>query len=179
MSRIGKRPIPIPAGVEVKCENHVCTVKKGNVTLSQAIADCIDVEIKDGNVNVTRNQETKEASSMHGLYRSLISNMVVGVNEGYSKTLNIEGIGYRAAKEGKKLVLTVGLSHTVEMVEPEGITYDVPKPNVIIIKGADKQLVGELTAKIRAVRPPEPYKGKGIRYENEVVRLKEGKTGAK
>lgn len=179
MSRIGKRPIPIPAGVEVKCENNVCTVKKGNLSLSQPIASCIEVKIEDGNVNVIRKDETKESNAMHGLYRSLINNMVTGVNEGYSKTLNIEGIGYRAAKEGKKLVLTVGLSHTVEMVEPEGITYDVPKPNVIIIKGADKQLVGELTAKIRSVRPPEPYKGKGIRYENEVVRLKEGKTGAK
>lgn len=179
MSRIGKMPIQIPDGVEVKLENQVCKVKKGNVELSQNIHPGIQVEVKDGFINISRENEAKETRALHGLMRSLINNMVDGVHTGFSKKLTIEGVGYRAAKEGKKLVLTVGLSHTVEMIEPEGITYEVPRPTEIIIKGADKQLVGEMAAKIRAVRPPEPYKGKGIRYENEVVRLKEGKTGAK
>lgn len=179
MSRIGKMPIKIPDGVEVKVEDQICKVKKGNVELSQNINSGILLEVKDGFINVNRENDAKETRALHGLMRSLVNNMVTGVSEGFSKTLNIEGIGYRAAKEGKKLVLTVGLSHTVEMEEPDGITYDVPKPTQIIVKGADKQLVGEMSAKIRAVRPPEPYKGKGIRYQNEVVRLKEGKTGAK
>lgn len=179
MSRIGKMPVKIPAGVEVTFANNVCTVKKGGVQLSQVVDPAIKVEIENDEVRVSRTSDAKEVRAMHGLVRSLIFNMVHGVNEGFSKTLNIEGIGYRAAKEGNKLVLTVGLSHTVEMVEPEGITYECPKPTQIIVKGADKQMVGEMAAKIRAVRPPEPYKGKGIRYENEVVRLKEGKTGAK
>lgn len=179
MSRIGKMPIRVPDGVEVKVENEVCKVKKGNLELSQKIHKGIQLEVKDGFINVSRENDEKETRALHGLTRALVNNMVTGVSAGFSKTLNIEGIGYRAAKEGNKLVLTVGLSHTVEMAEPEGITYDVPKPTQIIVKGADKQLVGEMTAKIRAVRPPEPYKGKGIRYENEVVRLKEGKTGAK
>lgn len=179
MSRIGKLPIKIPEGVDVVFEKHVCTVKKGQEVLTQTINPAISVEIADGFVHVTRSSEEKEIRSLHGLYRALIANMVHGVSEGYSKKLTIEGIGYRAAKEGKNLVLTVGLSHTVTIPEPQGISFIVDKPNEIVVKGSDKQMVGEMAAKIRAVRPPEPYKGKGIRYENEVVRLKVGKTGAK
>lgn len=179
MSRIGRKPVVIPDGVDVQFQDGVIRVKKGNVALSQAIDNAIHVEIKDKTILFSRDSEEKEIRAKHGLYRSLVHNMIEGVDKGYAKTLTIEGIGYRAAKEGNKLVLTVGLSHPVEMVEPEGITFDVPKPVQIIVKGADKQMVGEMAAKIRAVRPPEPYKGKGIRYENEVVRLREGKTGAK
>ena len=178
MSRIGKMPITIPSGIEVKYENDLVTVIKGNEQLTQTIDPNINVEIADGVINVTRVSEVKEVRAKHGLYRSLISNMIEGLDKGFEKKLRIEGIGYRAEKQGNKLVLTVGLSHTVEMEEPDGITYEVPANNQIIVKGIDKQLVGEMTAKIRAVRPPEPYKGKGIRYEDEVVRLKEGKTGA-
>lgn len=178
MSRIGKMPITIPSGIEVKYENDLVTVIKGNEQLTQTIDPNINVEIADGVINVTRVSEVKEVRAKHGLYRSLIANMIEGLDKGFEKKLRIEGIGYRAEKQGNKLVLTVGLSHTVEMEEPEGITYEVPANNQIIVKGIDKQLVGEMTAKIRAVRPPEPYKGKGIRYEDEVVRLKEGKTGA-
>ncbi len=178
MSRIGKKPITIPAGVDVVFENGVITVKKGNVSLAQQIDQNIRVNIADNEITIERDSDQKEVRSLHGLYRSLVNNMVEGVDKGFEKKLRIEGIGYRAEKQGNKLVLNVGLSHIVEMVEPEGITYDVPANNSIIVKGADKQLVGEMAAKIRAVRPPEPYKGKGIRYENEVVRIKEGKTGA-
>lgn len=178
MSRIGKKPVAIPDGVEVKYQNHVVTVSKGNNKLVQKIDPAITVEVQDGVINVSRSNDTKEVRALHGLYRSLIHNMVVGVDKGYEKKLRIEGVGYKAEKQGNKLVLSVGLSHQVFMEEPEGITYEVPGPNQIIVKGIDKQLVGEMTAKIRAVRPPEPYKGKGIRYDGEVVRLKEGKTGA-
>lgn len=178
MSRIGKKPITIPAGVDVVFENGVLTVKKGNASLSQKIDQNIRVNIADNEITLERDSDQKEVRSLHGLYRSLVNNMVEGLDKGFEKKLRIEGIGYRAEKQGNKLVLNVGLSHIVEMVEPEGITYDVPANNSIIVKGADKQLVGEMAAKIRAVRPPEPYKGKGIRYENEVVRIKEGKTGA-
>lgn len=179
MSRIGNKPIVIPQGVEVTMKDGVCEVKGNNVVLTQKVNPAITVTIEDGKITLKRASEQKEHRALHGLTRALINNMVVGVKEGFTKQLNIEGIGYRAAKEGKKLVLTVGLSHTVEMEEPQGITFDCPKPTQIIVKGADKQLVGETAAKIRAVRPPEPYKGKGIRYSDEVVRLKEGKTGAK
>lgn len=178
MSRIGKKPITIPAGVDVVFEHGVLTVKKGNASLSQKIDQNIRVNIADNEITLERDSDQKEVRSLHGLYRSLVNNMVEGLDKGFEKKLRIEGIGYRAEKQGNKLVLNVGLSHIVEMVEPEGITYDVPANNSIIVKGADKQLVGEMAAKIRAVRPPEPYKGKGIRYENEVVRIKEGKTGA-
>jgi large subunit ribosomal protein L6 len=178
MSRIGKKPVTIPDGVEVKYQDHVVTVSKGNNKLVQEIDPAISVEVHDGVVQVSRSSDSKEVRALHGLYRSLIHNMVVGVDKGYEKKLRIEGVGYKAEKQGNKLVLSVGLSHQVFMEEPAGITYEVPGPNQIIVKGIDKQLVGEMTAKIRAVRPPEPYKGKGIRYDGEVVRLKEGKTGA-
>lgn len=179
MSRIGNKPIVIPQGVEVKMLDGVCVVKANNVTLSQKVNPAIDVQIDDGMIVIKRASDIKEHRALHGLTRALIFNMVTGVKDGFSKELSIEGIGYRAAKEGKNLVLTVGLSHTVNMPEPDGISIECPKPTQIIVKGADKQLVGETAAKIRAVRPPEPYKGKGIRYANETVRLKEGKTGAK
>ena len=178
MSRIGRMPITVPQGIEVKFENHVCTVSKGNDKLSQRIDPRIDFEQKDGRIELSRHSDEKEVRALHGLYRALIHNMIVGLDKGFSKTLRIEGVGYKAELKGKDLVLTVGLSHTVEMPAPEGITFELTKPTEIIIKGADKQLVGETAAKIRAVRPPEPYKGKGIRYADEVVRLKEGKTGA-
>lgn len=178
MSRIGKKPINIPAGVEVKFENHIFTAKKGNESLSQTVDPSIAVKIQDTEIILERSSDQKEVRSMHGLYRSLLNNIVEGLDKGFEKKLRIEGIGYRAEKKGDTLVLTVGLSHLVEMTEPAGISYEVPSPTSIIVKGADKQLVGEMAAKIRAVRPPEPYKGKGIRYENEVVIIKEGKTGA-
>ncbi|MDO5033542.1 MAG: 50S ribosomal protein L6 [Eubacteriales bacterium] len=178
MSRIGKMPIAVPQGVEVKFENNVCIVSKGNQKLSQAIDPRISVEEKDGHLELSRQSDEKEIRALHGLYRALIHNMIVGLDQGFSKTLKIEGVGYKADLKGTDLVLTVGLSHTVEMPAPEGITFELTKPTEIVIKGADKQMVGETAAKIRAVRPPEPYKGKGIRYADEVVRLKEGKTGA-
>lgn len=179
MSRIGKKPITIPAGVEVKNENNLLTVKKGDAELSLQLHPQITVEIKDGIINVDRPDDKKETRALHGLMRSMINNMVVGVSEGFKKTLDINGIGYKASKEGNELVLNVGLSHPVRYEEPKGIVIEVPKPNKIIISGADKQLVGETAAKIRRVRPPEPYKGKGIKYDYETVRLKVGKTGSK
>ena len=179
MSRIGKMPITIPEGIEVKYENDLVTVSKGNEKLTQEIDPSITVEIDDGVITLDRKSELKEVRAKHGLYRSLINNMIEGLVKGFEKRLRIEGIGHRAEKQGNKLVLTVGLSHIVEMEEPEGITYEVPANNQIIVKGIDKQLVGEMTAKIRAVRPPEPYKGKGIRYSGEYVIRKAGKAGAK
>ncbi len=178
MSRIGKKPIAIPAGVEVKFKDGVMEVKKGQVVVSEKIHPEMDVKIEDGVITVERPSDSKIHRSLHGLTRSLINNMVVGVTDSFKKTLEVNGTGYRAALEGKDLVLTVGLSHPVKFPMPEGITFEVPKPNQIIVSGANKQMVGEIAAKIRAVRPPEPYKGKGIKYDFETIRLKEGKTGA-
>lgn len=178
MSRIGNQPIIIPDGVEVNFKDQVMTVKKGQESLSQVIDPRINVEMKDGHIHFTRKEESKAVNALHGLYRSLVHNMVVGLTEGFTKTLSIQGVGYRAELQGKKLILSVGYSQKVEVEPAEGIIFEVPKENTIIIKGADKQLVGETAAKIRAVRPPEPYKGKGIRYKDEVVHIKVGKTGA-
>ncbi|MDO5733889.1 MAG: 50S ribosomal protein L6 [Eubacteriales bacterium] len=178
MSRIGKQPIAIPAGVEVKLENGVMEVKKGQAVVQEKIHPDMIVKIEADQILVERPSDSKIHRSLHGLTRSLINNMVVGVTESFKKTLEVNGTGYRAALEGSNLVLTVGLSHPVSFAQPEGITFEVPKPGQIIVSGADKQMVGEIAAKIRAVRPPEPYKGKGIKYDNEIVRLKEGKTGA-
>lgn len=180
MSRIGRKPVVIPAGVEVKiADGNVVTVKGPNGTLTEAFSTLLKIEVKGQEVVVERSSDDKLERSLHGLTRSLIQNMVDGVTKGFEKSLEINGVGYRAAMQGNTLVLNVGFSHTVEMVPPEGVKCEVPAQTKIVIKGANKQAVGEFAAKIRAVRKPEPYKGKGIKYENEFVRRKEGKTSAK
>lgn len=177
MSRIGRKPITVPAGVDVTIDGSAVTVKGPKGTLSGTFNKNMTIE-KDGDViNVTRPNDEKENRSLHGLTRTLIANMVEGVNNGFTKNLEIVGIGYRASMQGKDLVLSVGYSHTVTITAPEGITITVPSPNQIVITGADKQKVGQLAAEVRGVRPPEPYKGKGIRYADEHVRRKEGKAG--
>jgi large subunit ribosomal protein L6 len=180
MSRIGKMPVVIPAGVDIKFEaNNVLIVKGQLGTLTKDFHKDMIISMENGSILVKRPSEEKLHKSLHGLTRTLINNMVEGVTKGYQKTLEINGVGYRAQKQGKKLVLTLGYSHPVEMEEPAGITFDVPAPNKIIVKGIDKQEVGELAAKIRAKRKPEVYKGKGIKYDTEIIRRKEGKAGAK
>lgn len=178
MSRIGNKPVKVPAGVEVKLQGRDLTVKKGDVQLVQAIHPNIQLEITENEIIVKRPNDSNQNKALHGLMRSLINNMVVGVDSGFKKTLEINGIGYRASLQGTKLVMSLGLSHPVEMEQPQGITFEVPQENRIIVKGADKQLVGEIAAKIRSKRVPDAYKGKGIKYDYEVLRLKEGKTGA-
>lgn len=179
MSRIGRMPITVPAGVDVNLNDHIITVKGAKGTLTRAIHPAMKVEIADGVITVTRPNDEKENRSLHGLTRTLINNMVVGVVDGFKKELDVNGVGYRVAKQGKQLVMNLGYSHQVIMEEIDGITIDVPGPNKIIISGPDKQKVGQFAAEVREKRPPEPYKGKGIKYANEVVRRKEGKTGAK
>lgn len=180
MSRIGRMPIAIPKGVDVKVDgNNTVTVKGQKGTLTKGLHKDMIIKVESDKVLVERPSEEKIHKSLHGLTRTLINNMVIGVTNGFEKTLEINGVGYRAAKQGKKLVLTLGYSHPVEMDEPAGITVDVPTPNKLIVKGMDKQEVGEFAAKIRSKREPEVYKGKGIKYENEVIRRKEGKTGGK
>ena len=179
MSRVGNKPIDIPSGVDIKINDQVVTVKSGNKVLEQTVHSDINVKIDDKQILVSRPSDEKKHRALHGLTRSLINNMVIGVSQGFSKNLDINGVGYRAQKQGSKVVLNLGFSHPIEVTEPEGITIDVPAPNKIIVKGADKQMVGEVAAKIRALRLPDPYKGKGIKYDFEVLRLKEGKTGAK
>ena len=180
MSRIGLKPITVPAGVEIKLdEKNFVTVKGPKGQLQQQLSPEMKIEINAGEATVARPTEQKKHKALHGLTRTLLNNMIVGVTEGYQKKLLITGVGYRAAKQGKSLNLTLGFSHPVEMVDPEGIETEVPTQTEIIVKGIDKQLVGNHAAKIRDWRKPEPYKGKGIRYENEYVRRKEGKTGKK
>ena len=179
MSRIGRAPITVPAGVEVKVDGQHVSVKGPKGALEMNVAPTMKVEVEAGVVRVTRPNDDKMNRSLHGLTRTLINNMVVGVSEGFSKTLEVNGVGYRASKEGKNLVLNVGYSHQVIMPETEDIQIDVPNPNQIIVKGIDKQKVGQFAAEVRGKRPPEPYKGKGIKYDHEVIRRKEGKTGAK
>ena len=179
MSRIGRAPITVPAGVEVKIDGSHVAVKGPKGALEMTVAPNMKVELDAGVIHVSRPNDEKMNRSLHGLTRTLINNMVVGVSEGFSKTLEVNGVGYRAAKEGKNLVLNVGYSHQVIMPETEDIQIEVPNPNQIIIKGIDKQKVGQFAAEVRGKRPPEPYKGKGIKYDYEVVRRKEGKTGAK
>ncbi len=179
MSRIGRAPIVLPAGVEVKVDGQHVTVKGPKGELSMNAAPSIKVEVSEGVVHVSRPDDAKENRSLHGLTRSLVHNMVIGVSEGFKKTLEVNGVGYRAAKEGKNLVLNIGYSHQVIIPETEDIQIEVPGPNQIVIKGIDKQKVGQFAAEVRGKRPPEPYKGKGIKYDYEVVRRKEGKTGAK
>ena len=180
MSRIGKMPISIPAGVEVNMgEGNLITVKGPKGTLTQKLSEKMTLTREDGVIVVTRPNDEKENRSLHGLTRTLLSNMVVGVTEGFKKELDVNGVGYRVAKEGNKLNMNIGYSHPVIMEEPEGITIEVPSPNKIIINGTDKQKVGQFAAEVRGKRPPEPYKGKGIKYTDEVIRRKEGKTGVK
>ena len=177
MSRIGRLPIAIPAGIDVAVDGSTVTVKGPLGTLTRTVNSIINVEVKDGQVLVTRPNDGKEARSLHGLTRTLIANMVEGVNTGYKKELEINGIGYRAAMEGKDLVMNIGYSHKVVMTQPEGIKIEVPAPNKIVISGPDKQKVGQFAAEVREKRPPEPYKGKGIKYVDEYIRRKEGKAG--
>ena len=179
MSRIGRKPIAIPAGVEVSVDNGLVTVKGPKGTLSQQISPIISVEINGNEINVTRPNDEKEARSLHGLSRTLINNMVIGVTEGYKKELEVNGVGYRVQKQGDTLVMNLGYSHQVFVKEVPGITIEAPGPNQIIISGADKQLVGQFAAEVREKRPPEPYKGKGIKYTTEHIRRKEGKAGGK
>ena len=180
MSRIGRLPIPVPAGVTVTiADDNTVTVKGPKGELSQKVNKDIKVEQVGAEVLVTRPSDSKPHRSMHGLYRSLINNMVVGVTKGFEKVLLIEGVGYRANVEGGKLNLALGYSHPVIVDAPAGISFETPAPTRIVVKGIDKQAVGAIAADIRDLRKPEPYHGKGIRYENEVVRRKEGKAGKK
>lgn len=179
MSRIGKMPIVIPAGVDVKLDGHDMAVKGPKGSLSSSFHKNMIIEKEGNTITVKRPNDQKENRALHGLTRALINNMVTGVSNGFEKNLEIIGVGFRAQKQGKKLVLTIGYSHPVEIEEPNGITIEVPSPNIIQVKGADKQLVGEVAAQIRKKRPPEPYKGKGIKYSDEIIIRKEGKTGAK
>lgn len=181
MSRIGKMPVTIPAGVEVKIDGSTVTVKGPKGELTQAFSPEIGIEVNGTEILVTRPDDEKEHRSLHGLTRSLIANMVVGVTDGYQKVLEVNGVGYRAQKQGSNLVMNLGYSHQVIVPEIEGISIEVPSPNRIVISGSNKQIVGQFAADIRKKRPPEPYKGKGIKYEGEHIRRKEGKAakGAK
>ncbi len=179
MSRIGRHPIAIPAGVTVEIkENNVVTVKGPKGTLEKALPTEMSIKLEDGQVVVTRPNDLKKMKSLHGLTRTLIQNMVIGVSQGYEKALEVNGVGYRAQKQGKKLVLSLGYSHPVEMEDPEGLESTVDG-NKIVVKGIDKEKVGQYAAEIRDKRRPEPYKGKGIKYADEVIRRKVGKTGKK
>ena len=179
MSIMGRAPIAIPAGVEVKVDGSHITVKGPKGQLERDIVPCITVEQADGVLLVKRSSDAKEERSLHGLTRTLINNMVVGVTEGYSKKLEINGVGYRAEKKGNQVVMKLGYSHDVTIDENEDIQLDVPDANTVIVKGIDKQKVGQFAAEVRSKRPPEPYKGKGIKYDYEVVRRKVGKSGKK
>lgn len=180
MSRIGRMPIELPSGVEVKIEkDNVVTVKGPKGTLTNKLHQDMVIQQEGNVVTVNRPSEGKMHKALHGLTRTLLNNMVEGVSKGFSKELEINGVGYRAQKQGKKLVMNLGYSHPVEMEEPAGITIEVPAPNKIVVNGIDKQAVGQLAAVIREKRPPEPYKGKGIKYADEHIRRKEGKTGGK
>lgn len=177
MSRIGRMPVTVPAGVEVKNENNLITVKGPKGELTKQFSTELGIEVADGVINVTRPSDDKKHRSLHGLTRTLIANMVEGVTNGYSKTLEIEGVGYRAAKQGTKITLSLGYSHPVIFEETDTIKLDVPQPNKIVVSGIDKQAVGQFAAEIREKRLPEPYKGKGIRYAGEHIIRKEGKSG--
>ncbi len=178
MSRIGRAPISIPAGVDVKVEDgNVVTVKGPLGELKNTLCPAMKIEVENGTLSVARPDDGKENRALHGLTRSLINNMVEGVTKGFTKELDVNGVGYRAAKEGNKLVMNLGYSHQVIVEETDDIKIDVPNPNRVVIKGIDKQQVGQCAADVRKKGPPEPYKGKGIKYADEVIRRKEGKTG--
>ena len=177
MSRIGRKPVVVPAGVEVTVNGNVVTVKGPKGQLEQEISKNLTVEVKEGEVVVTRPSDNREDRSQHGLARTLINNMIIGVTQGFEKKLQLIGVGYKAEKKGNKLVMNLGYSHPVEMEDPEGITTEVTSATEVVVKGSDKALVGNYAANIRAWRKPEPYKGKGIKYVDEVIRRKEGKTG--
>ena len=177
MSRIGKAPIELPKGVEISVKGDVVEVKGPKGTLTQDIDPALEVTQDDGVVTISRDNDERQTRALHGLTRALIANMVTGVSEGYSKELTIIGVGYRAALKGKTLELQVGYSHPVSVEALDGVTFEVPEPTKVIVGGIDKQKVGQMAADIRAVRPPEPYKGKGIRYTDEYVRRKAGKAG--
>lgn len=177
MSRIGNKPITIPAGVEVKVEGNTVAVKGAKGTLTQSFNADMDIKLEGSEIIVSRPSESKTHKSLHGLTRTLINNMVVGVSEGFKKELEINGVGYRAAKQGKDVNLTLGFSHPVVVSDNDDVTIDVPAPNKLIITGINKQKVGQFAAEVRELRPPEPYKGKGIKYIDEVIIRKEGKAG--
>lgn len=177
MSRIGRKPVVIPAGTTVSLDGNNVTVKGPKGTLNSTIHPLMNVAIEGNEVVVTRPNDAKEARSLHGLSRTIIANMVEGVTDGFKKELEIQGVGYRAAKQGTNLVLNIGYSHQVIVPEKNGITVDVPEPTQIVINGIDKQIVGQFAAEVREKRPPEPYKGKGIRYKGETIIRKEGKAG--
>lgn len=178
MSRIGRMPIAVPAGVTVEiAENNKVTVKGPKGTLERVLPSEMDIKLEDGQIVVTRPNDLKKMKSLHGLTRTLVNNMVIGVTEGYNKVLEINGVGYRAQKQGNKLVLSLGYSHPVEMVDPEGVTTTLEGQNKITVSGIDKEKVGQYAAEIREKRRPEPYKGKGIKYVDEVIIRKEGKAG--
>ena len=179
MSRIGNKPITVPEGVEVTLNENVITVKGPKGTLVKELHKNITVALEGNVINVTRPNDEPFNRSLHGLTRTLINNMIVGVKDDFKRVLDINGVGYRAQKQGNKLVMNLGYSHPVEIVEPEGITFDVPSQNQIIIRGIDKEVVGQTAAVIRTKRPPEVYRGKGIKYAEEVIRRKEGKAGKK
>ena len=179
MSRIGKKPVPIPSGVTITVEGSTVKVKGPKGELLQAIPQDMKIRVEDGTLYVDRPSDDKPHRALHGLTRALIANMVEGVTSGFKKTLEIIGVGYKAEKKGTNLVLTVGYSHPVPYAEPKGITLTAPTPTTVVIEGTDKQKVGQVAAELRAVRKPEPYKGKGIRYQGEQVRRKAGKAGAK
>jgi large subunit ribosomal protein L6 len=179
MSRVGRLPVKLPAGVEVKIDEHLVEVKGPKGKLTREIHPEMQIAQEDNILYITRPSDEKQHRALHGLTRSLVQNMVDGVEKGFSKSLNLVGVGYRAALQGKKLVLNVGYSHQVEIEPDEGLEIEVPETNKIIVKGIDKEKVGALAAQIRNVRSPEPYKGKGIKYENEVARRKAGKAGIK
>ena len=176
MSRIGKMPVPVPSGVEIEISPGVVRAKGGNGTLEARFPRVIEVKREDDQLVLTRPTDAREHRAFHGLARALVANVVHGVSTGFEKALEIQGVGYRAQLQGSTLVLQVGYSHPIEMPAPEGITFEVPAPTRIVVRGADKQLVGQVAANIRKVRPPEPYKGKGIRYEGEQLRRKVGKA---
>lgn len=177
MSRIGKMPVTVPSGVDVKVDGTQVTVKGSKGELSREFTDRVSFTMDDGVITVAREDDTRESRALHGLSRALLSNMVVGVSEGFSKVLEIQGVGYRASLKGSDIELLVGFSHPVNVKAPKGITFEVPEPTRIIVTGIDKEQVGQVAADIRKVRPPEPYKGKGIRYSGEYVRRKAGKAG--
>jgi large subunit ribosomal protein L6 len=177
MSRIGKMPIDVPSGVDVKIDGTRVVVKGSKGELTREFTDRVEFGVEDGVITLTRDSDSPQSRALHGLSRALLANMVQGVSEGYSKELEIQGVGYRASMKGNGIELLVGFSHPVNVEAPEGITFDVPEPTKIIVAGIDKEMVGQVAANIRKVRPPEPYKGKGIRYSGEYVRRKAGKAG--